>query len=525
MDADHGTKGIPMPTILNSAPRLLSAASISGVSSITDEEFQAVRELIYQEAGISMSDAKRALVCSRLAKRLRQLKLRSHTEYLEYIAHHDPNGVERQLMVNSLTTNKTDFFREPHHFDFLRNVVFPEVKRRATLGKPRRLRIWSAGCSMGDEPYTIAMTILEHFGSLRGWDVRILASDINTEVLRTAEQGIYPLDRIDVLDDELKSRYFLRGTGRWDGFCQARPELRRLVTFRRLNFMDHPWPIHTRFDVIFCRNVIIYFNAQTQRQLLPRFAEYLTDGGYLMLGHSENLHWLSQLFMPRGNTVYQRRIGASLAKAEDVPPAGGQRAPLASVQHPGRRLRADHGVCRHEIIAGEYHASREPLEICTVLGSCVGACLFDPVAEIGGMTHFMLPFHATDATVSARYGIHAMELLINEIMKLGGDRRRLQAKVFGGANVLRCGGKSMDVGQRNVAFIRRFLQTEKIPIVAERLGGESPMRVHFSTHTGKALVKVLENSGNVVERETRYSQQTAAQIEKPFHETVTLFRE
>lgn len=509
-----------MPAILSSPPRLLSA-SIGDITQITDDEFQAVRELIFREAGISMSEAKRALVCSRLSKRLRQLKLQSHAEYLDYLSNRDPEGVERQLMINCLTTNKTDFFREPHHFEFLRNVVFPEVKRRASLGKPRRLRIWSAGCSMGDEPYTIAMTILQHFGSLRGWDIRILASDINTDVLQTAEQGVYPLERIDILDDEMKSRYFFRGAGRWEGFCQVRPEVRRLVTFRRLNFMDQPWPIHTRFDVIFCRNVIIYFNAQTQRQFLPRFAEHLSDSGYLMLGHSENIHWLSQLFMPRGNTVYQRRSGAALTTALAAS-APSPRSSVVASPLSGRHLRTDEGTRRREIIAGEYHASREPCEICTVLGSCVAACLFDPVTKIGGMTHFVLPCHATDMTISARYGVHAMELLINEIMKLGGDRRRLQAKVFGGATVLFCKGKSMNVGRRNVEFIRHFLLTEDIPVAAERLGGNNPLRVHFSTDTGKALVRVVENAKGVVERENRYSQQAAAQIGTPPH-SVTLF--
>jgi len=514
-----------MPTILSS-PRMLPEMTVSGEYALTDQEFDAIRDMIYREAGISMSDAKRALVCARLAKRLRELKLRTHGEYLEYLATQDPNGVERQAMINCLTTNKTDFFREPHHFAFLRDVVFPAVKRRAAIGQPRRLRIWSAGCSMGDEPYTIAMTILESFGALRGWDIRILATDINTDVLRCAEQGVYPLERIDSLDESLRRRYFLRGTGRWEGHCQVRPEVRRMVAFRRLNFMEPVWPIHTRFDVIFCRNVIIYFNAETQRQLLPRFAEYLVDPGYLILGHSENLHWLSSVFSPIGNTVYQRRVGG-------VAPAAGNPIPIANVRRThlamqrSRRFAKAVPISRphriHEIIAGEYHASREPTEVRTVLGSCVGACLFDPVTRIGGMTHFMLPYQNRDMVVSARYGVHAMELLINEIMKLGGDRRRLEAKAFGGANVLRSPGASLNVGQRNATFIRQFLKTEGIPLVAERLGGENPLRVHFSTDTGRAMVKVLDNQFSIVERETRYSALAAAQISNPPRGNVTLF--
>ena len=177
-----------MTTILNSLQAVFdSGAQLGAAYNISDKEFNAIRSLLYEEAGISLGEGKRSLVCSRLAKRLRELKLSSYDNYLNYLATRDPQGVERQVMINCLTTNKTDFFREPHHFAYLRDVVFPRVKQRAAQGGPRRLRIWSAGCSMGDEPYTIALTILEHFGSRHGWDIRILASDINTEVLDPRE--------------------------------------------------------------------------------------------------------------------------------------------------------------------------------------------------------------------------------------------------------------------------------------------------------------------------------------------------
>ena len=235
------------------------------------------------------------------------MNLRSHAEYLDYLATRDAEGAERQVMINCLTTNKTDFFREAHHFAFLRESVFPRIERAAAQGGPRRLRIWSTACSTGEEPYSIAITILEHFGSLRGWDVQVLASDINTEVLQKAGEGIYALERIDGLEDRIRRNYFLRGSGRRVGFCQIRPEVRRLVRFRQINFMDQRWPLRSRCDVIFCRNAIIYFDASTQQQLLPRLVGQLTDNGHLILGHSENLHWLTDLVTPLGNTVYRRR--------------------------------------------------------------------------------------------------------------------------------------------------------------------------------------------------------------------------
>ncbi len=525
-----------------------------GASGITNDEFRRIRELIYSEAGISLSDSKRALVCARLAKRLRRLSLRSHSDYLDYLETRD-DGSERQAMINCLTTNKTDFFRESHHFDYLSEVVFPQLVHRAERGGPRRLNIWSAGCSIGHEPYSIAITILEHFASRRGWELRILASDINTEVLKTAAQGVYPLEHIDGLDDSIRRKYFLRGTGRWGGSCQVRPEVRRLVTFRQINFMDASWPFRSRFDVIFCRNVIIYFDVPTQQRLTLRFGEHLTDGGYLMLGHSEHPHWLEGPFQSMGQTIYRRK-SVSRTDAEESwrpQPAIPDRSEPAARPKPewvtrverrdGRRESrpmatarfakpqgvpsiarpAPHTVDRHNIVAGEYFATVDPREITTILGSCVAACLYDPQSRIGGMNHFLLPYQVSDPTVSARYGVHAMELLINQIMKLGGDRRRLRAKVFGGCNVLRFSRSPWNVGQLNCKFIHEFLRTERIPIVAERCGGNAPLRVHFRTDTAQAFVKAFGNPERLLNEEESFSRKAASEIARPSNDNITLF--
>jgi chemotaxis protein methyltransferase CheR len=487
---------------------------LASACPISDQEFHRIQELIYREAGISLSESKRALVCSRLAKRLRRLGLADHTQYLEYLATKDHDGTERQAMINCLTTNKTDFFREPHHFEFLRDVVFPQAEERAARGQPRRLRIWSAGCSIGHEPYTIAITAREHFGSSQGWDIHILASDINTEVIRTAQQGVYPLEQIEHLEDDVKRKYFLRGSGECEGYCQVRPELRRMITFRQINLMARPWPIQIHFDVIFCRNVIIYFDLDTQRQLTLRFADQLAPKGYLMLGHSEHPTWLTEFLAPRGQTVYQRvTTDAIEEKSATTEPA----RPVASEPPPAPEVET------REIVSGQIYASRQPTRIATLLGSCIAACLFDPQSRIGGMNHFMLPFHTSDPTVSARYGIHAMELLINDIMKLGGDRRRLQAKVFGGSSVLQFEDSPWNVAQRNCQFVRDFLHTEKIPIVAQRLGGNQPLRVYFMTDTGKALVKVLPAPRQLLDREQQYSRQVSERLLHPQTDNVTLF--
>jgi chemotaxis protein methyltransferase CheR len=517
------------------------------IRTISTEDFDAIRAIIYREAGISLNNSKKALVASRLAKRLAHLNLKNHSEYLEYLDTKDPKGIELQVMVNCLTTNKTDFFREPHHFEFLRNEVFPRIEKDAFQGKPRKIRIWSAACSTGEEPYSTAITILEHFKLPRSWDIQILASDINTEVLKTASQGIYSLERIEGIDERLKRKYFLRGTGQSAGFCQVRPEVRRMVRFHQINLMDERWPIRNRFDVIFCRNVIIYFNAQTQQCLLPRLVDRLTDRGHLMLGHSENLHWMNDLLSSLGNTIYQRKPGGHASHRK--PQAGDQLespiprhkpvVPSVSAGFPKSHLacKAERSVSdlhakrrariakahRHEITAGEYFASRKPYVISTLLGSCIGACLFDPTTGIGGMTHFMLPCHPTNSDISARYGINAMELLINEIMKLGGDRRRLCAKVFGGANVMAQTNWPWDVGKRNIEFIRRFLRTDRIPIVAERLGGKKPMRVFFITSSGKAYVKEIHTRKAIREHELLVLEQASNAIARPPCSDITLF--
>jgi chemotaxis protein methyltransferase CheR len=533
-----------------------SLRSFGSIYDISDDEFALVRRLTHEKTGISLSPAKRSLVCARLAKRLRDLELDSYGEYLEYLARRDPKGEELQRMINCLTTNKTEFFREPHHFQFLRNVVFPEVRQRMAKLGTRRLRFWSAGCSTGNEAYSIAITILEHFGSRYGWDIKILASDIDTDVLRKGETGIYPADDL-CMPDEIRRKYFLRGTGQWLGHCQIRPEVRQLVSFRQINLTGDAWPQLDRFDVIFCRNTIIYFDDATQRKLLPRLADRLQPGGFLMLGHSENLPWIAPRFACLGGTIHQLRTAnitnpvpraagncgavepvlvASLkgdaAGREPKPSAPAaatlQRKPAVGPHRRSTRALPRHGqrgqgLPQHTIIVGETFASRTPIEINTTLGSCVAACLFDPVTGIGGMNHFMLPGARETHYDSARYGVHAMELLINEIMKHGGDRRRLQAKAFGGANLMPLNGLSPNIGGMNIRFIRDFLDVERIPLLAERLGGQEPMRVIFTPHTGQAFVKMIGKPQVVALDEARFARRYEEQIRPNPQTAVTLF--
>lgn len=281
------------------------ASSFPAEFTISDHELRRFQDLVKQHTGIALSDQKRALVCSRLAKRLRALAIDSFREYYTYLT---SEAGERELehFVNAITTNKTDFYREPHHFHFLRDEIVATLKDRAAKTGERRIRIWSAACSTGEEPYTIAMTLLEALGNRLAWDIRILASDIDTDVLARAERGIYAMDRTTDIPRPLLERFFLRGTGAGAGMVQAKKEVRDLITFRRINLLNAPWPIKTAFDCIFCRNVLIYFDKPTQRDLIGRFEQFIKVDGHLIVGHSESLLGISDGLIFLGNTVYRK---------------------------------------------------------------------------------------------------------------------------------------------------------------------------------------------------------------------------
>jgi len=259
----------------------------------SQEDFERVRGLIRQLAGISLSPAKQDMVYSRLARRLRARGMQSFSEYLDYLVQGDPQEIE--AFINALTTNMTSFFREPHHFKILAD--------RLAQHRDGTVTIWTCASSTGEEPYSIAMTVLEALKSYRH-QPRILATDIDTNVLATARRGVYPMDQLARLPERQLKRFFLKGEGRNEGFGRVRDEVKQLLSFRRLNLLDESWPMHGRFDYIFCRNVMIYFDKPTQHILLKRLAGYLKPHGLLFVGHSESFHHACDLFEICGNTVY-----------------------------------------------------------------------------------------------------------------------------------------------------------------------------------------------------------------------------
>lgn len=265
-----------------------------------DEDFEALRQLVKQVTGIALSDAKRELVYGRLARRLRALNLKTFREYRNLLAGDSDELVQ---FCNAITTNLTAFFREPHHFDHLRDDVL-----RPLAAKPpaqRRFRIWSSACSTGEEPYTIAMTVLESIPDLSRWDIKILATDLDSDVLGKARRGVYLEDRIRTLSAERRKRFFTAVHGAKEPSYAVTPELARLITFKQLNLM-HPFPMKGPLDVIVCRNVLIYFDKDTQRELVGRMAHLQRPGDLLFLGHSESLFKVSTDYTLIGRTIYRR---------------------------------------------------------------------------------------------------------------------------------------------------------------------------------------------------------------------------
>ncbi|HWE84079.1 MAG TPA: CheR family methyltransferase [Terracidiphilus sp.] len=267
--------------------------------SISARDYSRLRDLIYREAGIALGSGRKTMLEVRIKRRLKELAIHSYGEYCDYLFSRP--GIERELgsLIDVVTTNKTDFFREPGHFDLLTASVLPALTSSPLL-------VWSAGCSTGEEPYTLAMVLSEYALSHSGFSFRILATDVSATVLEKAQRGIYSSDVVRPVPSALKAKYLMHGRDRDDDRVRVVPELRCLVDFRRLNFMDPDYGITRKVSAIFCRNVIIYFDRPTQQRILTRLVDCLEPGGYLFVGHAETLHELDLPLAPMAPTLYRR---------------------------------------------------------------------------------------------------------------------------------------------------------------------------------------------------------------------------
>lgn len=279
----------------------MSAVVESGGVVLTDGQFERFRALVRRHAGIALRDEKKQLVCSRLSKRLRALQITSFDEYYALVEREEASGDELQKLLNAITTNKTNFFREAHHFELLTE----ELRRRSATGGLSSLRVWSAGSSTGEEAYTILMTIAEALPAWESLDLRLLASDIDTNVLAVGERAVYDQRCLDDVPPALAQRWLIHGTGDKAGLVRVRRELRQRASFRQVNFVAESWPVRATFDAIFCRNALIYFDQPTQNRIVDRLLSHLRPDGLLFLGHAESMAGARPDLSNLGRTSYR----------------------------------------------------------------------------------------------------------------------------------------------------------------------------------------------------------------------------
>jgi chemotaxis protein methyltransferase CheR len=314
-------------------PSSLASFIEPAIRPMTETEFDRFKTFIYEEAGIHLGPGKKDLLAGRLTRRMRELGIRTFREYYHRLLHGD--GTERVHCLNAVSTNETHFFREPKHFEFLRDDLIPIWMSRADAGvMPRRLRIWSAACATGEEPYSLAMVALDRLPAASGWDVEIQATDLSTTAVERARAAVWSIAKADEIPPEYLRAYMLRGTGRQQGKMKAGPEIRSMVRFGRVNLNDEAYPLAGPFDVIFCRNVLIYFDIDSKVRVLQRLLNYLAPDGYLFLGQVESVHGLTDRLRAAGPTVYvladQSIPDASEVDAPQVARADGWRDAMAT---------------------------------------------------------------------------------------------------------------------------------------------------------------------------------------------------
>ncbi|MHC4182030.1 MAG: CheR family methyltransferase [Planctomycetota bacterium] len=273
---------------------------------LSNKEFELFRKLIYKSCGIHLTSSKKELVKARLSKRLTKTGINSFEQYYKFVTRHDKSGNELVHLLDSISTNKTDFFREKRHFDFLNAKLLPELIKKKEKARNKILRIWCAASSSGEEPYTLAITILNHINPNDGWNIKILATDISTKILQKAIKGIYGRDSLKGISPAIVSAHFKRVVIDKSNCFQVKDHLKKLITFRRFNLMSPKFPFRNPFDFIFCRNVMIYFDTETQHGLISKFYDCLPKDGHLFIGHSETLSKKTHGFKYIEPAVYQK---------------------------------------------------------------------------------------------------------------------------------------------------------------------------------------------------------------------------
>lgn len=445
------------------------------VDGMTDEAFTHFSEFIEEELGIKMPIAKKTMLQARLQKRLWKLGIDSFEDYYDYVFSVEGRELELQQMIDVVTTNKTDFFRESNHFDYLTEHVLPDMLKR--YGSERQYMFWCAGCSSGEEPYSLAMT-LHHFAEERpNFHFLILATDISSRVLDKAKLGIYEEEAAEPVPDELRRKYLLKSKEKDKGLVRIAPEIRAYVKFRQVNLVKGEFGFRESMDVIFCRNVIIYFNRETQEQVINRLYQHLNPGGFLFTGHSETLNGLAVPLKAVAHTVYQKD-----ASAANLP----QNLPIITLK------------------PAELYVSDQPAIIRTVLGSCVAVTMFDKRLGVAAMCHALLPQsnEAVDNNAAFqgnplyKYVNSVIPLMLSRLQEFGSEIKDLEVKLFGGADMLtiRTGNPNFQpVGRSNIDAVLQAIKSNHLELAVSDVGGHTGRKILFYTQTGEVLLKRIKS--------------------------------
>jgi chemotaxis protein methyltransferase CheR len=280
---------------------------------ISDREFSRYRKLIYGKAGICLSPTKKAFLEARLTRRVRELGMDSFHAYYQYVTQ-DQNGNELEQLLDRISTNETHFFREPRQFEFLEQQIFPDWQAQGDSGlRPRRIRVWSAGCSTGEEPYSLAMILLDHFPRGSGWEIEIIATDLSSRALKSAGKAVWAIAKAKEIRQSYLKRFMLKGTGSQQAYMKAGAEIQAIIRFQQLNLNDDHYSIPGPFDLIFCRNVLIYFDAASRARVVHRLVNCLVPGGFLLVGHAESLNGVSDCIRHVRPTIYVQGPAKSFA--------------------------------------------------------------------------------------------------------------------------------------------------------------------------------------------------------------------
>ncbi len=444
------------------------------VDPMADSIFSQFSQFIQAELGIKMPPAKKTMLQARLQKRLWKLGIDSFDAYYDYVF--SPDGRESELpqMIDVVTTNKTDFFRESNHFDFLVERVLPEMIERHGLDK--RFMLWCAGSSSGEEPYSLAMVLHNFSEQVHGFKFFILATDISTRVLDKAKLGIYDEESVEPVPAAFREKYLLRSKERGKGLIRISPNIRSFVKFRRLNLIRNDFSLRETMDIIFCRNVIIYFDRDTQEHVINRLYHHLSPGGYLFTGHSETLNGLSVPLKPVAHTVYQKEL------TSDMP----AHLPVVTLK------------------PAELFISERPVIVRTVLGSCVAVTMFDRKLGVSAICHALLPegderSSAFDVQTSGpyKYVKTVIPIMLQRLRNYGVEQKNLEIKLFGGADMLvtETGNPNLlPVGKANIHAVLQIMKAQKLNVVVSDVGGNVGRKILFYTHTGEVLLKRIQAS-------------------------------